>query len=116
MGRCRIEIWPVDKDGTLTFDAAPGRKYRLYAREEQNFVTNKSQTAFLEYCSISAARRGHGKHCKHETAFDLELDEICDYCNEKGSVDDPVAEWLDKRDGHRLAHGQCGLDMGWRQA
>lgn len=146
---CRINIWPVDKDGTLTFDAALGRKYRLYDCVESNFVTNKSRTAFLEYCSRRAAERGHDKYCKHEslenewcgdpsgleplsvldgvekardnaTEVSQSLrdagEEVCDYCQEDGSVDYPLAEWITLSDRDRMAHARCGLDAGWRLA
>lgn len=68
---CRIEIWPVDKDGTLTYVAARGRKFRLFDNKSALFLTNRSGTAFLEYGSRKAASRGHDKHCQHYESRDV---------------------------------------------
>jgi hypothetical protein len=137
---CRIEIWPVDKDGTLTWDAAPGRKYRLWDALDDRFLENKSGSAPLEYCSRRAARRGREKFCQHDNewhgdptgleplpqidgserardnAKEVVFPNVCDYCEEEGDVDDPLGEWITLNNRHRLAHGQCGLDAGWRAA
>lgn len=128
---CRIEIWSVDKDGTLTYEAAPGRKYRLWDVVDDRFLENKSGSALLEYGSRRAAMRGHDKFCRHEKLPQIDgsekardnaaelrdpEDEACDECGEDGNIDDPLAEWYTPWRKNVLAHGQCGLDAGWRQA
>lgn len=126
---CRIEIWSVDKDGTLTYEAAPGRKYRLWDVVDDRFLENKSGSALLEYGSRRAAMRGHDKFCRHEklpqmdgsekardNAKEVVFPQLCDRCEEEGDVDDPLAEWITLNDVQMLAHGQCGEDAGWRLA
>lgn len=134
---CRIEIRVSPRRFRL------GGKFFLFDIEDGRFLENKSGTALLEYSSRRAAGRGHDKHCRHddeqlpdkawdawrelpvvdgsEKARDNAAEvrdpvEVCDECSEGGDMDDPLAEWLTLNDKHKLAHGQCGEDAGWRLA
>lgn len=50
--------------------------------------------------------------------------EVCNLCDEPGTLDDPLTDWIVPNDasGHapvsnvRMAHGQCGEDAGWRMS
>jgi len=72
MGRCG---WIGCRQGWALTSTRRRAEVSAIAREEQNL--GQQSRRFSGDCSFPPPARSR-QHCKHETAFDLELDEICD--------------------------------------